>query len=150
MENPSTRVNPLAETAKRSVPPLAYDFPRSGIYQRSVDCCRAWLLARILNHMIMENIPREALLLPFIVLVLVFVLRAWVVWLRERVGFHAGQHIRYEIRRKVLDRLSEAGPAWIRGKPAGSWATLILSKSTICTITTRVIFRRWRWRCLCL
>lgn len=74
---------------------------------------RAWLLARILNHMIMENIPREALLLPFIVLVLVFVLRAWVVWLRERVGFHAGQHIRYEIRRKVLDRLSEAGPAWI-------------------------------------
>lgn len=78
--------------------------------------------------MIMENIPREALLLPFIVLVLVFVLRAWVVWLRERVGFHAGQHIRYEIRRKVLDRLSEAGPAWIQGKPAGSWATLILEQ----------------------
>lgn len=47
---------------------------------------QAWLLARILNHMIMENIPREALLLPFIVLILVFVLRAWVVWLRERVG----------------------------------------------------------------
>ncbi|PAC67658.1 cysteine/glutathione ABC transporter permease/ATP-binding protein CydD, partial [Enterobacter cloacae] len=89
---------------------------------------QAWLLARILNHMIMENIPREALLLPFIVLVLVFVLRAWVVWLRERVGFHAGQHIRYEIRRKVLDRLSEAGSAWIQGKPAGSWATLILEQ----------------------
>ncbi|WP_449556814.1 heme ABC transporter permease/ATP-binding protein CydD [Huaxiibacter chinensis] len=87
---------------------------------------QAWLLARILNHMIMEDIPREALLLPFIVLVLVFILRAWVVWLRERVGFHAGQHIRYEIRRKVLDRLQQAGPAWIQGKPAGSWATLIL------------------------
>jgi ATP-binding cassette subfamily C protein CydD len=29
---------------------------------------QAWLLARILNHMIMENIPREALLMPFIVL----------------------------------------------------------------------------------
>ncbi|MCM7682310.1 heme ABC transporter permease/ATP-binding protein CydD [Enterobacter bugandensis] len=89
---------------------------------------QAWLLARILNHMIMENIPREALLLPFIVLILVFVLRAWVVWLRERVGFHAGQHIRYEIRRQVLDRLQEAGPAWIQGKPAGSWATLILEQ----------------------
>jgi len=89
---------------------------------------QAWLLARILNHMIMEDIPREALLLPFIVLVLVFILRAWVVWLRERVGFHAGQHIRYEIRRKVLDRLQEAGPAWIQGKPAGSWATLILEQ----------------------
>ncbi|WP_312455763.1 heme ABC transporter permease/ATP-binding protein CydD [Pseudescherichia sp.] len=89
---------------------------------------QAWLLARILNHLIMENIPREALLLPFIQLVLVFVLRAWVVWLRERVGFHAGLHIRYEIRRQVLDRLQQAGPAWIQGRPAGSWATLILEQ----------------------
>lgn len=89
---------------------------------------QAWLLARILNMMIMENIPRESLLLPFVVLMLVFILRAWVVWLRERVGFHAGQHIRYEIRRQVLDRLQQAGPAWIQGKPAGSWATLILEQ----------------------
>ncbi|WP_261772992.1 ABC transporter transmembrane domain-containing protein, partial [Salmonella enterica] len=59
---------------------------------------------------------------------LVFVLRAWVVWLRERVGFHAGQHIRFEIRRQVLDRLQQAGPAWIQGKPAGSWATLVLEQ----------------------
>lgn len=89
---------------------------------------QAGLLARILHHMIMENIPREALLLPFVLLVLVFILRAWVVWLRERVGFHAGQHIRFEIRRRVLDRLQQAGPAWIQGKPAGSWATLILEQ----------------------
>ncbi|MDX6022803.1 cysteine/glutathione ABC transporter permease/ATP-binding protein CydD [Scandinavium sp. V105_16] len=89
---------------------------------------QAYILARILHHMIMENIPREALLMPFVVLVLVFILRAWVVWLRERVGFHAGQHIRYEIRKIVLDRLQQAGPAWIQGKPAGSWATLILEQ----------------------
>lgn len=89
---------------------------------------QAWFLARILHHMIMENIPREALLMPFIQLVLIFILRAWVVWLRERVGFHAGQQIRFEIRRQVLDRLQQAGPAWIQGKPAGSWATLILEQ----------------------
>lgn len=89
---------------------------------------QAWFLARILHHMIMENIPREALLMPFIQLVLIFILRAWVVWLRERVGFHAGQQIRFEIRRKVLDRLQQAGPAWIQGKPAGSWATLVLEQ----------------------
>ena len=87
---------------------------------------QAWFMARILQHMIMENIPREALLLPFTLLVLTFVLRAWVVWLRERVGYHAGQHIRFAIRRQVLDRLQQAGPAWIQGKPAGSWATLVL------------------------
>ena len=89
---------------------------------------QAWLLARILHRMIMENIPATALVLPFIVLVLIFVLRAWVVWLRERVGFYAGQHIRYEIRRQVLDRLQQAGPAWIQGKPSGSWATLVLEQ----------------------
>ena len=89
---------------------------------------QAWLLAHILNHMIMNNIPREALLLPFALLVLVFMLRAWVVWLREKVGFHAGQHIRAHIRSVVLDRLQEAGPAWIQGKPAGSWATLVLEQ----------------------
>lgn len=89
---------------------------------------QAWVLARLLDHMIMENIPREALLLPFTLLVLIFILRAWIVWLREKVGFHAGQHIRHEIRRKVLDRLHEAGPAWIQGKPVGSWATLVLEQ----------------------
>ena len=89
---------------------------------------QAWFMARILQHMIMENIPREALLLPFTLLFLTFVLRAWVVWLRERVGYHAGQHIRFAIRRQVLDRLQQAGPAWIQGKPAGSWATLVLEQ----------------------
>lgn len=89
---------------------------------------QAWLLARLLHHMIMENIPREAMVFPFILLILVFILRAWVVWLRERVGFHAGQQIRLEVRKIVLDRLQQAGPAWIQGKPAGAWATLILEQ----------------------
>lgn len=89
---------------------------------------QAWLLATLLHHMIMTNIPREALLLPFALLVLVFILRAWVVWLREKVGFQAGQHIRYQIRQTVLDRLQQAGPAWIQGKPAGSWAALIIEQ----------------------
>ncbi|MBV8043242.1 cysteine/glutathione ABC transporter permease/ATP-binding protein CydD [Pluralibacter sp.] len=99
-----------------------------GVVSGLLIVAQAWMMARLLHHMIMENIPREALLMPFILLVLVFVLRAWVVWLRERVGFHAGQHIRFEIRRQVLDRLQQAGPAWIQGKPAGSWATLILEQ----------------------
>lgn len=99
-----------------------------GVVSGLLIVAQAWIMARLLHHMIMENIPREALLMPFILLVLVFVLRAWVVWLRERVGFHAGQHIRFEIRRQVLDRLQQAGPAWIQGKPAGSWATLILEQ----------------------
>ncbi|ENR9724341.1 cysteine/glutathione ABC transporter permease/ATP-binding protein CydD [Klebsiella aerogenes] len=99
-----------------------------GVVSGLLIVAQAWFLARILHRMIMENIPATALLLPFTLLALVLILRAWVVWLRERVGFHAGQHIRYEIRRQVLDRLQQAGPSWIQGKPAGSWATLILEQ----------------------
>ncbi len=99
-----------------------------GVLSGALIVAQAWMLAKILNHLIMENIPREALLLPFTLLVLVFIIRSWVTWLRERVGFHAGAHIRFEIRRRVLDRLQQAGPAWIQGKPAGSWATLILEQ----------------------
>lgn len=89
---------------------------------------QAWLLASLLNQMIMAKIPREALLLSFALLILVFILRAWVVWLREKAGFHAGQHIRQHIRKQALERLQQAGPAWIQGKPAGAWATLVLEQ----------------------
>ncbi len=89
---------------------------------------QAWLIASLLQYMIIEGIPREALLLPFIQLAGVFILRAWVVWIREKVGYYAGLHIRRVIRKKVLDRLHQAGPAWIKGKPVGSWATLILEQ----------------------
>jgi ATP-binding cassette subfamily C protein CydD len=99
-----------------------------GVVSGVLIVAQAWMLAKILNQLIMENIPREALLLPFALLVLTFILRSWVTWLRERVGFHAGAHIRFEIRRRVLNRLQQAGPAWIQGKPAGSWATLILEQ----------------------
>ena len=58
-----------------------------GVVSGLLIVAQAWFLARILNRMIMENIPATALLLSFTLLVLVFVLRAWVVWLRERVGF---------------------------------------------------------------
>ncbi|EJQ2006553.1 cysteine/glutathione ABC transporter permease/ATP-binding protein CydD [Cronobacter sakazakii] len=99
-----------------------------GVVSGLLIVAQAWLLADLLNDLIIKGIPREALLLPFVLLILVFVLRAWVVWLREKVGFHAGQHIRARIRQQVMNRLQEAGPAWIQGKPAGSWATLILEQ----------------------
>ncbi|EKY3197462.1 cysteine/glutathione ABC transporter permease/ATP-binding protein CydD [Cronobacter turicensis] len=99
-----------------------------GVVSGLLIVAQAWLLADLLNDLIIKAIPREAQLLPFVLLILVFVLRAWVVWLREKVGFHAGQHIRARIRQQVINRLQEAGPAWIQGKPAGSWATLILEQ----------------------
>lgn len=89
---------------------------------------QAWLMAGLLHSLIIEHTPREALLQSFLLMALTFVLRAVVTWLREQVGFICGRVIRQEMRKLVLDRLEKLGPAWIQGKPAGSWATIILEQ----------------------
>ncbi len=89
---------------------------------------QAWLLAGLLHNLIVNHAPRATLWQSFLFLALIFLLRALVTWLREQVGFICGRVIREEMRKLVLDRLHLLGPAWIKGKPAGSWATLILEQ----------------------
>lgn len=89
---------------------------------------QAWLMAGLLHSLIIEHTSRDALLQSFLLMALTFVLRAVVTWLREQVGFICGRVIRQEMRKLVLDRLEKLGPAWIRGKPAGSWASIILEQ----------------------
>lgn len=89
---------------------------------------QAWLMAGLLHSLIIQHPPREALLQSFLLMALTFVLRAVVTWLREQVGFICGRVIRQEMRKLVLDRLEKLGPAWIQGKPAGSWASIILEQ----------------------
>ncbi|MCA6998671.1 heme ABC transporter permease/ATP-binding protein CydD [Dickeya solani] len=89
---------------------------------------QAWLLASLLHALIIAHTPRNELTTTFLLLTMTFVLRALINWIRERVGFRCGQTIRQHIRQQVLDRLQQLGPAWIQGKPAGSWATLILEQ----------------------
>ncbi|WP_272575613.1 heme ABC transporter permease/ATP-binding protein CydD [Providencia sp. PROV273] len=99
-----------------------------GILSGLLIIAQAWFLAVILQALIMDNVPREQLLTPFILLICVFVLRAIVTYIRERAGFRCGQVVRQEIRTMVLDKLQELGPVWVKGKPAGSWATIILEQ----------------------
>ncbi|MEE8727947.1 MAG: cysteine/glutathione ABC transporter permease/ATP-binding protein CydD [Rahnella inusitata] len=89
---------------------------------------QAWLMAGLLHSLIIQHTPSEALLQSFLLMALTFVLRAVVTWLREQVGFICGRVIRQEMRKLVLDRLEKLGPAWIQGKPAGSWASIILEQ----------------------
>lgn len=89
---------------------------------------QAWLLAFLLHALIVDRTPREALISVFLGLILAFALRALLSWLRERVGFSCGEKVRRRIRQQVLERLEQLGPAWVQGKPAGSWATIILEQ----------------------
>ncbi len=99
-----------------------------GVVSGLLIIAQAWILAVILQALIMVHTPREQLLTPFILLITVFVLRAILTYVRERAGFRCGQIVRQEIRTLVLDKLQELGPVWVKGKPAGSWATIILEQ----------------------
>lgn len=99
-----------------------------GILSGLLIIAQAWFLAVILQALIMDGIPREQLIMPFIWLLCVFVLRAAVTIIRERVGFRCGQVVRQQVRQMVLNKLEVLGPVWVKGKPAGSWATIILEQ----------------------
>ncbi|WP_340614796.1 heme ABC transporter permease/ATP-binding protein CydD [Xenorhabdus thailandensis] len=89
---------------------------------------QAWFLATILQALIIDNVPRENLINQFLILAATFTLRAVINAVRERVGFICGKVIRQQIRNMVLDKLEQLGPVWVKGKPAGSWATIILEQ----------------------
>ncbi|AHF73957.1 cysteine/glutathione ABC transporter membrane/ATP-binding component [Candidatus Sodalis pierantonius str. SOPE] len=99
-----------------------------GLLSTLIIVAQAWALAALLQALIMENIPRASLTGHFVVLAALFALRAAVNYVRERVGFIAGSVLRRQIRAQVLDRLERLGPAWIRGKPAGSWSSMLLEQ----------------------
>ncbi|HAU5565590.1 TPA: cysteine/glutathione ABC transporter permease/ATP-binding protein CydD [Serratia fonticola] len=89
---------------------------------------QAWLLASLLQNLIVAQQPRGALLTDFILLLFCFALRAGLHYAREMAGYRAGVAIRRALRKQVLDKLNDLGPAWVQGKPAGSWATLLLEQ----------------------
>lgn len=99
-----------------------------GIISALLILLQAWLMATLLQRLIADHLPRESVIPQLILLFSCFLLRALLTWLREKVGFACGNVIRKALRRQILDRLDATGPAMIHGKPAGSWATLLLEQ----------------------
>lgn len=89
---------------------------------------QAYLISTILHSIIILELPRSALSNEFIYLLALIPLRALLAFARERSSFEAGKRLRLQIRKAVLDKLSELGPAYIKGKPAGSWASIVLEQ----------------------
>ncbi len=89
---------------------------------------QAALLASILHQLIIEQVDKSELILHFVSLGGAVVGRAACTWGREIAGYRCGEQIRMYIRQLILDKVHKLGPAYIKGKPAGSWATLILEQ----------------------
>jgi ATP-binding cassette subfamily C protein CydD len=86
------------------------------------------LLSSILYQIIIEHRDKGELILSFVGVALLIPARALCAWGREIAGFRCGKEIRIYIRQLILDKLTELGPAYIKGKPAGAWATLTLEQ----------------------
>lgn len=89
---------------------------------------QAALLASILHQLIIEHVDKTELIPYFLGLIAAIAARALCAWGREIAGFRCGAQIRIYIRQLILDKLRELGPAHIKGKPAGTWATLLLEQ----------------------
>lgn len=89
---------------------------------------QAALIASILSQLIIDHVDKTTLISHFLLLAALIAGRAICSWGREIAGFHAGQSIRIYIRQLILDKLAQMGPAYIKGKPAGAWATLTLEQ----------------------
>ncbi|KOO08272.1 heme ABC transporter permease/ATP-binding protein CydD [Vibrio hepatarius] len=89
---------------------------------------QAALLANILHSLIIEQVDKYELIPYFVSLAVIIAIRALCSWGREIAGYRCGEQIRIYIRQLILDKLRELGPAYIKGKPAGSWATLLLEQ----------------------
>ena len=89
---------------------------------------QAYLIASILHGLIILELPKEQFATQFYCLVGLIFIRAGLAYGRERVSFEAGRRLRVQIRAAVLDKLTELGPCFIKGKPAGSWASIVLEQ----------------------
>lgn len=87
-----------------------------------------WLLATLLHKMIIEHQSPSLFFMEIGLLFGCFCGRALLIWLRERVGFKAGQVLRMHLREQLIRKLLSVGPISIQQKPAGSWATLMLEQ----------------------
>ncbi|GLT16617.1 thiol reductant ABC exporter subunit CydD [Vibrio zhanjiangensis] len=89
---------------------------------------QAALLATILQQLIIDQVPKQQLIPYFFALCAIIGIRALCSWGRELAGYRCGEQIRLYIRQLILDKLRELGPAYIKEKPAGAWATLLLEQ----------------------
>lgn len=102
---------------------------------------QAYLIATLLDGVIIGNgllgfgadsaqstIGASDYLPHLMALIGLMLLRAGLAYARERASFEAGRRLRQHIRSAVMDKLTRLGPAFIKGKPAGSWASIVLEQ----------------------
>ncbi|MGE6316594.1 heme ABC transporter permease/ATP-binding protein CydD [Shewanella baltica] len=79
-------------------------------------------------QMVSSSVSIDTYTPHLIALIALMLLRSLLAYGRERASFEAGKRLRGHIRAAVMDKLTKLGPAFIKGKPAGSWASIVLEQ----------------------
>ena len=87
---------------------------------------QAWLLARILDGVVMHATPLVQWWPQILGMAGLMVLRAALTWVGERAGAAAAEHIKASLRRTLFAQLAQRGPAWSRTRVSGELAAGLL------------------------
>lgn len=86
------------------------------------------IIAIVLDNLIVAKVVPSYFHLSLSVLLICFITRAFLVWLRHNIGFKAGLQIRQHLRKQIIQKLTHVGPMTISQKSVGSWTTLMLEQ----------------------
>ncbi len=89
---------------------------------------QAFCLSRIIQGVFMDARPREALAGAFAAFGAAVLLRAGLAWLRETSAFSAGAKVRTLVRRRLLERMVNRGPAFTRGERTGALTSVLVEQ----------------------
>jgi ABC-type bacteriocin/lantibiotic exporter with double-glycine peptidase domain len=89
---------------------------------------QAALIAHLIHGIYIEALPRSELTRFFVLFAMVVAGRAVMAWAREIAGFQAGARIRTEVRRRLLEHMTAAGPAFTRQQQTGALASTVVEQ----------------------
>lgn len=89
---------------------------------------QAALLASILQKLIIEQLNLNRVLPYFLALAMTFLVRAALIYFREKINFSLAKKIRKHIRNQLIDQLELLGPAYLNQSTTGAWSTLLIEQ----------------------
>lgn len=86
------------------------------------------ILAYLLQAIIIDNLAWSSLIAPFLMLAGIFILRSLCVYGHQVFGFEAGAQVRSSVRRELLAKFLNLGPAELKHRQSGELATITLEQ----------------------
>ncbi|MFC0180222.1 heme ABC transporter permease/ATP-binding protein CydD [Thorsellia kenyensis] len=89
---------------------------------------QAWMLAWLLQQIIIEKKEPSLFILQLIGLFLIFLMRSLLLITREQVGQKIGHTVRKHVRQQLFSLFEKEGPSALQKKAAGSWSIIVIEQ----------------------